>query len=147
MKLFKKENDGTAPKYDAEPKILSYDSGHYVMPLRTIIKVWLVNKLILGQGGEEVLIEKQKEFEEKRRKQHDESHANHAPEGTTVNHIAVLLDGKVVEVIRANDNLADILLSEPQFVKFSVETDNVRVGHVYLNDRFITQDEVNLNNV
>ncbi len=141
MKLFKKENDGTEPKYGAEPTILPYESRHYVVPLRTSLKIWLVDKLILGKDGIDNLIKKQQEYSDKKNEEHKKEHENHAPEGTNVNYIAVVLDDKIVEVLRANDKLGDILLSNPVFVPFSPQEDNVRVGHLYVDGKFITKDE------
>ena len=142
MKLFKKENDGTKPKYGAEPTILPYESMHYVVPLRTSLKIWLVDKLILGSDGVDKLAEKQRIYNEKQRLKHEQENANHAPEGIKVNHIAIILDDKVQEVIRANDQLADILLSNPTFVSFSPLEDNVKIGHLYVDNKFVTKDDV-----
>ena len=43
---------------------------------------------------------------------------NAAPANLQINHIAIVIDGKVEEVMRAQNRLAAILLSNPTFVEF-----------------------------
>lgn len=43
---------------------------------------------------------------------------NHQPSGIEINHIAIVLDGTVQEVVRAQNRLAALLLSEPEFIEF-----------------------------
>lgn len=43
---------------------------------------------------------------------------NFAPPNIQINHIALVIDGKVEEVIRAQNRLAAMLLSDPTFVEF-----------------------------
>lgn len=40
------------------------------------------------------------------------------PPPVKINHIAIVLDGKVEEVIHTENRMAALLLSEPQFVEF-----------------------------
>ena len=56
-----------------------------------------------------------------------------------VNHIAVILDGKVEEVIRAQNRLAALLLSDPEFVEFNPAEVAIRTGVTdYTDGKFIT---------
>lgn len=48
----------------------------------------------------------------------NESMLNYAPPNIQINHIAMVIDGKVEEVIRAQNKLAAMLLSNPTFVDF-----------------------------
>ena len=61
---------------------------------------------------------------------------NDAPEGIEVHHLAVILDGKVYEVIRAQDKLADMFLAQPEFVLFDPAVDAVHVGVNYVDGKF-----------
>lgn len=54
-----------------------------------------------------------------------------------INHIAILLDGRVQDVIRAQNRLAALLLSEPKFVEFNPEVDKVEIDYLYSEGKFI----------
>ena len=56
------------------------------------------------------------------------------PENITINSIAVVLDGRVEEVIRCQNRLAALLLSGPEFVEFDPESVNVQVGKTKYED-------------
>jgi len=56
------------------------------------------------------------------------------PENVTINSIAVVLDGRVEEVIRCQNRLAALLLSSPEFVEFDPEAVNVQVGKTKYED-------------
>jgi hypothetical protein len=51
-----------------------------------------------------------------------------APPGIAINHIAIILDGRVEDVIRCQNRLAALLLSEPKFVDFNPEEIAITVG-------------------
>lgn len=51
-----------------------------------------------------------------------------APPGISINHIAIILDGRVEDVIRCQNRLAALLLSEPKFVDFNPEETSITVG-------------------
>jgi hypothetical protein len=62
---------------------------------------------------------------------------NLPPAGATINHIAIILDGRVEEVIRCENRLAALLLSEPRFVEFNPDLVNVYIGKTeYEGDSF-----------
>lgn len=63
------------------------------------------------------------------------------PVGITVNHIAVVLDGVVEEVIRAENRLAALFLSEPKFIMFDPEEIRPTIGWGYDGERFIDPNE------
>jgi hypothetical protein len=50
------------------------------------------------------------------------------PSGISINHIAIVLDGRVEDVIRCQNRLAALLLSEPDFVEFNPEMIRPVVG-------------------
>lgn len=55
-----------------------------------------------------------------------------------VYHLAVVLDEHVHEVLRVNEHLADILLSQPKFVEFTKD-DHVHPGRTdYVDGQFFT---------
>lgn len=67
----------------------------------------------------------------------------------SVNHIAILLDGKVEDVIRTQDRMAALLLSQPEFIEY-VPSDGQQypvVGSTYQDGKFVApenkQGEIN----
>lgn len=62
------------------------------------------------------------------------------PSNINVNHIAVILDGEVQEVIRAQNKLAALFLSEPTFVEFDPSVEYVHIGWKYDGEKFIRVD-------
>lgn len=48
--------------------------------------------------------------------------------GENINHIAVILDGKVEDVIRTQNRMAALLLSEPLFVEFDPRVNYPQIG-------------------
>lgn len=57
-----------------------------------------------------------------------------------VNHIAIILDGKVQEVLRAQNRLAALLLSEPEFVNFDPKKTKVELEYLYVDGKFIKEE-------
>ena len=53
---------------------------------------------------------------------------NEPPPAISINHIAITLDGIVEEVIRCENRLAALLLSEPIFVEFDPEQNYPIIG-------------------
>ena len=65
-----------------------------------------------------------------------------APENITVATIAVVLDGEVQEVIRAQDRLAALFLSEPTFIEVPETLETVpTIGWAYKNGEFTPPSE------
>jgi hypothetical protein len=64
------------------------------------------------------------------------------PEGVIINHIAIILDGRVEEVVRCENRLAALLLSDPDFVDFDPEKVKVLVGETeYSSNQFKNSEE------
>jgi hypothetical protein len=57
-----------------------------------------------------------------------------------VNHIAVVLDNEVQEIIRAQNRLAALLLSEPKFIEFNPEEVRPEIGWNYLDGKFQAEE-------
>lgn len=53
---------------------------------------------------------------------------NATPKDVAINHIAVVLDGTVEEVLRAQNRLTALLLSNPTFISFDPKTTYPRLG-------------------
>jgi len=53
-----------------------------------------------------------------------------------VNHIAVVLDNEVQEVIRAQNRLAALLLSNPEFIEFDPHEVRPEIGWNYVDGEF-----------
>lgn len=57
----------------------------------------------------------------------------------SVNYIAIVLDGVVEDVMRAQNRLAALLLSNPDFVEFDPKTDRPQIGQTrYVDGKFET---------
>lgn len=56
-----------------------------------------------------------------------------------INHIAIILDGRVEEVLRAQNRLAALLLSEPEFVNFDPKEVAVSINDLYVDGNFIKE--------
>lgn len=59
-----------------------------------------------------------------------------APPRSSINHLAIILDGEVQEIMRAQNRLAALLLSEPQFVEFDPDEVKPDIGWIYSNGKF-----------
>jgi hypothetical protein len=60
----------------------------------------------------------------------------HPPEN--INYVAIVLDGVVEDVMRCQDRLAALILSNPQFVEFDPEKDRPQIGLTkYENGKFV----------
>jgi hypothetical protein len=57
-----------------------------------------------------------------------------------VNHIAIVLDGKVQEILRAQNRLAALLLSEPEFVNFDPAEMKVELDYLYVDGKFVKEE-------
>jgi hypothetical protein len=67
------------------------------------------------------------------------------PSGITINHIAIVLDGRVEDVIRCQNRLAALLLSEPKFIEFDPETVRPAIGITeYVNGEFKNPEQTEL---
>ena len=60
-----------------------------------------------------------------------------------VSHIAIILDDRVEDVIRAQHRLAALLLSEPIFVEYDPKIQGIHIGQTkYINGEFTTHAHV-----
>ena len=59
-----------------------------------------------------------------------------APPGAKINYLAIVLDGEVQEIMRAQNRLAALLLSEPLIVEFDPEEVKPNVGWYYVDGKF-----------
>lgn len=60
-----------------------------------------------------------------------------------INHIAIVLDGKVQDVMRTQNRMAAMLLSEPKFVLFDPKETQIGIGYDYIDGKFIKNEEAN----
>jgi hypothetical protein len=63
------------------------------------------------------------------------------PNGIQINYIAVVLDGRVEEVIRAENRLAALFLSNPTFIEFSPDGIRPTIGWGYDGEKFTNPNE------
>jgi uncharacterized protein YacL len=132
LSLFKKDKDGLKKpqKLDMSVKI---DSNVVELTTWQMLQVFFIKKLILGKSGAEEYFKLVEENKEKKK------HNHHEPEDQKtipVYNIAVILDGKVVEVIRAQEKLADIFLAKPDYVLFNSAETLVKIDGEYREGKF-----------
>lgn len=63
------------------------------------------------------------------------------PPNMQVNYLAVVLDGEVQEVMRADNRLAALLLSSPEFVEYDPWKDHVHIGVKFKDGHFEEDSE------
>ncbi len=62
---------------------------------------------------------------------------NSTPKDIQINHIAIVLNGQVEEILRAQNRLSALLLSNPTFVSFDPKEVYPRIGLTrYINGEF-----------
>lgn len=54
-----------------------------------------------------------------------------------ISHLAIIVDGEVVDVMRAQARLTSILLAKPEFVRFDPQATQVRAGDKYEDGKII----------
>lgn len=123
-------------------KIVVEKDSHYVMLTTSqILRIWLINKMSKKEGFSfrDILsdVEKKNHLESKKPDLND----NPTPQTFQVYFIAVILDGVVVDILRAPQQLADYLLSEPRFELFSPSVDNVVVGSSHVNGEWVLPEK------
>lgn len=62
--------------------------------------------------------------------------------GIDINYIAIVIDGEVQDVIRAQNKMAAMILSEPEFIFFEPAETKVKIGFKYQDGKFIDPEEV-----
>jgi hypothetical protein len=76
---------------------------------------------------------------------------NSAPKDIQINYIAIVLDGRVEEIIRAQNRLAALLLSNPTFVEFDPNEVYPKIGITeYRDEEFVDpviNEDGSINNV
>jgi hypothetical protein len=60
-----------------------------------------------------------------------------------INHLAIVLDGKVQDVMRTQNRMAALLLSEPQFILFDPKETQIGIGYDYIDGKFVKNEEEN----
>jgi hypothetical protein len=62
------------------------------------------------------------------------------PPPVKINHIAIVLDGRVEEVIHTENRMAALLLSEPQFIEFEETAATPTIGWTWDGAQFTAPD-------
>lgn len=131
--IFKKTKSSKPVKPKVRPV---YDPNYVQLTTSQVLRLWIIDKFILGKSG----AEEYAKLVEKSGKQHS-AHNNPTPENKEVFYLAIVIDGEVFEVMRAEKNLADILLSNPEFVLFDPVKDSVKIGMDYKNNEFVMTEK------
>lgn len=96
------------------------------MTTTELLKSYLISKL---PRGKQKLIKQQEEL-------------NDPPKNISINYLAVVLDDNVEEVLRCENRLAALLLSNPSFVEFDPKESYPIIGLTkYLDKKFVTPTE------
>lgn len=103
----------------------SHDHDHDVKVLTTreVLRAWLTRKLGVTT---------------KRPVQAHVEHVPGPPADREVNTVAIILDGQVQEVIRAENRMTALLLSNPEFVVVNDVTPTPTIGWEYSNGEFFS---------
>ena len=64
------------------------------------------------------------------------------PEGIIINHLAVVIDGRVEEVLRAENRLAALLMSKPEIIQFEPHIVKPTIGWGYDGEKFLIPEEM-----
>lgn len=63
-----------------------------------------------------------------------------------ISHLAIVLDGKVEEIMRAQNRLAALLLSSPEFIEFHPKHEDIIIGQTrYIDGEFFNEDGESIN--
>lgn len=108
--------------------------SHYEMSLLALVKTLIISKL--PRPKEKVA-------------DNPVAPANPTPEGD-INYIAIVLDNVVEDVMRTQNRLAALLLSNPEFIEFDPKEDRPQIGTTqYIDGKFkypsedlMTDDEI-----
>jgi hypothetical protein len=101
---------------------------YHQMTTADLFRSYLISKL---PQGKEKLVQQQ-------------SLANNPPENISINHIAIVLDGRVEDVIRCQNRMAALLLSEPEFIEFDPKKEYPQIGITeYIDGQFKTPKPTN----
>lgn len=64
-----------------------------------------------------------------------------APPNSKINYLAIVLDEEVQEIMRAQNRLAALLLSQPLIVEFDPEEVQPNIGWSYVDGKFYNEDQ------
>jgi len=97
---------------------------YHEMSTLELLKAYIVSKL---PKGKQKLVEQQTRLN------------NQPPKEIVINHIAIVIDGIVEEVLRCENRLAALLLSNSEFVEFDPEKEYPTISLTrYENGEFVT---------
>lgn len=98
----------------------------------------------LGVSGKSFITKLKNSFSPNHEHTGNHSHAHHdtnlEPKNVVVHTIALIIDGQVYDVLRAQDSLADLLLAQPTFVLVTEETSSAKVNYQYVDGKFIPNE-------
>jgi hypothetical protein len=118
------------------PAIVNLEAARFVkISTSQLIRIWLRKKII----GESDIAGKVHELEHKalmKEKAEDPSY-NPTPTSVKAYHLAVVVEGNVVEIMRASDGMTEILLMSPDFIVYLPKETDVKIGMEYKNGDFI----------
>jgi hypothetical protein len=60
------------------------------------------------------------------------------PNGSKINHIAIVLDDEVQEIMRAENRFTALLLSQPRFIEFDPESESVHIGDSVIDGKIVS---------
>ena len=122
-------SDDSVRKPQKATIVVEKEKNYVMLSTSQIFRIWLINKFSKKEGKSfnDMLATIERQNHDEHRTPHSE-HDNATPETVPVYFIAILLDGVVVDVLRASQKVADYLLSNPQFELFSPSVNPVTIG-------------------
>jgi hypothetical protein len=116
-----------------------WDANYVQLTTLQVLKLFFIDKLILGKGGAERVHELNLKAQQKL-KLNDPSY-NPAPPEVSVYTMAMVIDDDVLDVLRVNEKMADYLLLRPEFIVFSPSETPVKPRDKYIDGKFVTRND------
>jgi hypothetical protein len=137
--FFKKDNDLKKPETDGARPIKKRDPDFIKISTLQLLKIILIDKFLLKKPDTYSL-----EHGDRGRLV-----ADIPPVKSPINYIAIVLDEEVQEVLRAENRLAALFLSGPDFIEFDPNGTYPKIGWKFINGEFInpqSEDAATQNN-
>lgn len=127
-------------KKPAKPKVRpTYDPNYIQLTTLQVLKIWLIDKILKQKD----LAKDYSDWVAEQHRINHENDINYNPEPKEIEiyHLAIVLDNEVYDVMRTQKELADVLLSRPEFVLFSPSEQQVFHNMKYIDGKFIDDRE------
>jgi hypothetical protein len=105
-----------------DKKFNEKDHVHHVITIKELLYRWL----------DSIIPKKKTPFVDS-----DANLVRKNPPGMHINYLAIVVDEEVKEIIRAEDEMASIMLSKPKVVQFDPTLQAVKIGTRFVRGKFV----------